>query len=125
MKKVSLLLCCLLLGVAFAGFAQTTPSTDFFAGKWEITVVGTPNGDVKLVTNLVRKDGKLTGELVNQADTTAAKLPIKKIEESADKLAIFFDSSQAGELSIDLTKVDENNLKGNLMSLDATARRLK
>lgn len=56
MKKVSLFLFVFLLGLSVRGFSQTTPPADFFAGKWEITIMGTPNGDAKLVTELVRKD---------------------------------------------------------------------
>jgi hypothetical protein len=136
LKNTSLLLCGLLFGVAYNGLAQTTApattamatsaaSADFYAGKWEIAIVGTPMGDVKLLADLVRKDGKLTGELTNTADPSSPKLPITKLEESADKLVIFFDSSQAGELSIDLKKVDDDTLKGALMNFDSTAKRVK
>ncbi|MCY7356471.1 MAG: hypothetical protein LH609_03210 [Rudanella sp.] len=38
---------------------------------------------------------------------------------------IYFNSSQAGEISVELTKVDNDNLKGALMSFDATAKRVK
>ncbi|GAB3712892.1 hypothetical protein GCM10027592_51730 [Spirosoma flavus] len=125
MKKASVFFLLLLLSVAYTGFSQTTPPTDFFAGKWEISVTGTPMGDVKFLTDLVRKDGKLTGELTNAAEPNAEKRKITKVEENGDKLAIFFESSQAGEISIDLTKVDNDNLKGTLYNFDATAKRGK
>ncbi len=124
MKKVSLFLFICLLGVCVRGFSQTTPPTDFFVGKWEISMMGTPRGDVKFLTDLARKDGKLTGELVDSADPKE-KRAITKTEESANKLVIYFESSQAGEISIDLMKVDDDNLKGSLMSYEATAKRLK
>ena len=125
MKKVSLLLLLFVLGISLKSFSQSATPVDFFAGKWEIAIVGTPMGDVKLSTDLVRKDGKLTGDLVNTADAASPKLPITKVEESADKLVLYFDSSQAGELSIELKKVDDDNLKGALMSFDASAKRMK
>ncbi len=125
MKKVSIVLLVLFVGIAFRGISQTSAPEDFFAGKWEILVSGTPNGDVTLVTDLVRKDGKLTGDLASPADPSL-KFPITKVEESTDKLSIYFDSSQAGEIAIDLTKVDDDNLSGSLMSnFDAKAKRLK
>eukprot|EP01034_Spumella_vulgaris_P007768 gene7768-9898_t len=46
------------------------------AGKWEVTVVGTPNGDSKLLFDLVRADGKLTGQMSNPAEPTAGKVPV-------------------------------------------------
>ena len=125
MKKVSLFLFIFLLGICVKGFSQSTPPTDFFAGKWEITITGTPSGDAKMVTDLVRKDGKLTGELKDPSGTNPA-MPITKIEEGKDKLTIYFDTAQAGEIGIELAKVDDDHLKGQLMNMfDSTALRLK
>ncbi|AUD02462.1 hypothetical protein [Spirosoma pollinicola] len=125
MKKVSLFLFIFLLGICVKGFSQATPPTDFFAGKWEITIVGTPEGDAKMVTELIRKDGKLTGELKDPTGTRPVT-PITKIEEAADKLTIYFDTAQAGEIPVELTKVDNDHLKGSLMNMfDSTALRVK
>lgn len=124
MRTTSVLFLLLFLCTAFKSNAQTTSSTDVFAGKWEISVTGTPNGDVTFLTELVRKDGKLTGELTNPADPSN-KRPITKVVEAGDKLSIYFDSSQAGELSIDLDKIDNDNLKGTLYNFPATAKRGK
>ncbi|MFN8355111.1 MAG: hypothetical protein U0Y10_11725 [Spirosomataceae bacterium] len=125
MKKASIILFVLFFGIALQGFSQSTAPVDFYAGKWEISVIGSPRGDIKFVTNLVRKDGKLTGELSNPSDASEAKRPITKVEESDKKLVIYFESSQGGEISIDLDKVDNDELKGSLMSFDATAKRMK
>jgi hypothetical protein len=124
MKKVSMFLFIFLLSVCTRSFSQTTTPPDFFAGKWEITIFGTPNGDSKLTADLVRKDGKLTGQLINAADSTA-KIPITTIDEKGDNLAMAF-SAQGYDVTIDLTKVDDDNLKGTLMnSFEAKAKRLK
>ncbi len=125
MKKINLILVFLMLCGAFEGISQTNPPTDFFAGKWEIMIVGTPSGDVKFLTELVRKDGKLTGQLVDPVDASKPKRPITKVEEKGDNLVIYFESEQAGELGIDLTKVDDDNLKGKVFSFEATAKRIK
>ena len=124
MKKASILLFLLFVGITYSGFSQGT-SVDFFAGKWEIDVTGTPRGDVTFVTDLVRKDGKLTGELIDQADPANGKRKITKVEENGNNLAIYFESSQAGEISIDLAKAGTDNLEGTLMSYPAKAKRLK
>jgi hypothetical protein len=125
MKKVSLFLFIFLLGVCVNGFSQATPPADFFAGKWEITIMGTPEGDAKMVTELIRKDGKLTGELKDPTGTRPVT-PITKIVEEGTKLTIYFDTAQAGEIPVDLTKVDEDHLKGSLMNMfESTALRVK
>lgn len=123
MRKTGLLFLFLLLGVAYTSSAQNASQGDFFAGKWEISIPGTPNGDVKLLTDLVRKDGMLTGELLNPSDPDN-KRPITKVVENSNKLSIYFES-QAGEMVLDLDKVDNDNLKGMVYSFEATAKRIK
>jgi hypothetical protein len=127
MKKVSLFLFIFLLGVCAKGFSQTTtPPTDFFAGKWEITIIGTPDGDAKMVTELIRKDGKLTGEMKDPTGKRTEVTPITKIEEAGSKLTIYINTAQAGEIPIELAKVDDDHLKGSLMNMfETTGLRVK
>lgn len=125
MKKTAIFLVFFCLGVVFNGFSQATPPNDFFAGKWQLSILGTPNGDVTFNTDLVRKEGKLTGELVNAATPDAGKLAITKVEENGDLMSIYFESPEYGELSIDLKKVDDENLKGSIAGLEASAKRIK
>lgn len=137
MKKASIVLFVLLFAVTANSFAQTatlTPATpaptvkdtsDFFAGKWDMLFIGIPDGDKKLVANLVRKDGKLTGDLTDSTDSTKEKIPITSIEEAPNKITIAF-TAQGYDVTLDLDKVDADNLKGRLMGMfDAKAVRLK
>ncbi len=128
MKKVSILLFVLLLGVVINGFSQTTtpaPTKDFFVGKWEITIFGTPNGDSKMVTELIRKDGKLTGELKSLTDTTMPAIPITSIDEKDGEIEIAFSAS-GYDVTLPLKKENDDNLKGQLMGMfDAKAVRIK
>jgi len=110
------------LSFAITCFSQTP---DFFAGKWEVTVLNSPKGDVTFLTELIRKDGKLTGELIEKSDPSTSSRTILKVEESPEKLVIYFESSQGGETILDLAKVDQDNLKGTVHDFEATARRLK
>lgn len=126
MKKVSLFLFVFLLGVCVKGYSQTTPPTDFFTGKWEILVTGTPEGDAKFATDLTRKDGKLTGQLKDLTGKNPEPTPITKVEEDGSKMTIYFDTAQAGEIGIELAKVDDDHLKGSLMNMfESTAVRVK
>ena len=125
MKKVSLFFVLFLLGVCSRGFSQSTTPPDLFAGKWDITITGTPEGNAKFVTDLIRKDGKLTGELKDPLGTRP-NTPITRIDEENEKVTIYFNTDQAGEIPIELTKVDNDHLKGMLMNMfDATAVRSK
>jgi hypothetical protein len=119
------LVCFLVLffAIATTGFSQATPPTDYYVGKWEILVESTPMGDVKLLADLVRKDGKLTGELTNTADNSKPK--VTNVVENGDKLTITFESSQVGEVSLELAKTaDDDTMKGAIMSFSATAKRM-
>ena len=125
MQKVSLFLFIFLLGICVKGFSQTTAPTDFYAGKWEITVVGTPDGDAKFATELTRKDGKLTGSLKDLTGKRTEAMPLTKVEEEGGKLTLYFNTDQAGEIPIELAKVDDDHLKGMLYNMfESTALRV-
>lgn len=134
MKRLSIVLFVLVFVAMTNGFAQTavattpaatTATTDFFAGKWEVSIFGTPNGDAKMIANFIRKDGSLTGEMSDPADAQKEKIPITKIEEEAGKITIYFTAS-GYDLSLPLEKVDDNNLKGMLMNMfESKAVRIK
>ncbi|WP_426295133.1 hypothetical protein ACN9ML_10465 [Dyadobacter endophyticus] len=125
MRKAGIFLFLLFLGATAVCFSQASAPADFFAGKWEITVLNSPKGDVVFLTDLVRKDGILTGDLVEKGDAANNTRKILKAEESADKLVLVFESSQGGEMTLELAKVDNDNLKGTLYTFEATAKRLK
>ncbi len=125
MRKASIILFLLFLGATATCFSQTAAPADFFAGKWEITVLNSPKGDVVFQTDLIRKDGVLTGDLVEKGDPANGTRKILKAEETTDKLVLVFESSQGGEMSLDLVKVDNDNLKGTLYTFEATAKRIK
>lgn len=113
------------LGLTFNTFAQTTPANDFYVGKWEITILGTPQGDAKLIANIYRKDGKLTGEMTNPAEPGSEATPLTNIEEVDGKMTIYFSAS-GYDLSIPFEKVDDDNLKGQMMGMfDCKAIRIK
>jgi hypothetical protein len=126
MKKASILLIALFFGIALNGFSQTaTAPTDFYLGKWEITIFGTPNGDSKMITELVRKEGKLTGELKDPTDATKPAIPITAVTESNGEIEIAFSTS-GYDVTLSLTKVDDDNLKGQMMGMfDTKAKRVK
>lgn len=125
-EKVSFVLFFTFLLIVSKSGAQSTPtSTEYWGGKWKFTVIGTLQGDTKFFTNLTRKDGKLTGELTTPADTSGTKIPITKVEETTNKIVIYF-TAQGYDVNLEYTKVDDNNLKGTMMSMfEATGLRLK
>lgn len=137
MKKASIFLITLFFGITLNGFSQSASApaaapaataaatADFYVSKWEVTILGTPNGDAKMIATISRKDGKLVGEMTNPAEPATPANPLTSVEETNGQMTIFF-SAQGYDLSIPFEKVDNDNLKGKLMDMfDCTAKRVK
>jgi cytochrome c len=99
-------------------------SSDFYVGKWQTTIAGTPGGDVVMDLDLVRVDGKLTGTITpKMKDLKEGKLD--KVEEKDDKITIYFKMANY-DVNVNLEKEDADNLKGMLMGMfKAKAVRVK
>src|SRR6201996_5158352 len=91
--------------------AQTT---DYFPGKWNVTVFGTPQGDAKMTFVLERKDGKLTGAV---QDSTGKELTkITSIEEKDKSITAAF-TIQSYDVTLTLDPVDDDHVKGSMMGM--------
>jgi cytochrome c len=99
-------------------------SSDFYVGKWQTTVAGTPGGDIVMDLDLVRVDGKLTGTITPKVkDLKEGKLD--KVEEKDDKITVYFKMATY-DVNVILEKEDADNLKGMLMGMfKAKAVRVK
>lgn len=110
--------------VAIPSTTATSSDGEFYTGKWDLTIIGTPNGDSKMIANIVRKNGKLTGSLTDPTGKTPVN-PITEIKESDNGIELFF-TAQGFNVNVVFTKEDTNHLKGKMMRMfDATAVRVK
>jgi hypothetical protein len=101
--------------------AQDKP-VDYFAGKWNVMVTGTPNGDAKMLVTLERVDGKLSGTLLNSGQGEPTKF--SRVEEKENSVTLYFTSS-GYDVYLQLEKKDENIVKGSMMDMfDATGERI-
>jgi hypothetical protein len=114
MKKL-LLVGLFLLGLSAGVISQNV--TDYFAGDWNVEVIGTPSGDVKMIMHLERVDGKLKGEIKAQESSDVIK--IDSIEEKENKLIVYYFAG-GYDISMDFEKVDENNIAGSLLDMFTT-----
>ena len=121
MKKVNVIFIGLILTLLSVGVnAQAQSNTDFFAGDWNVVIVGTPNGDAELVLHLERVDGKLQGSFKSDM----GELKIDTIEEKDTSITLFF-VLESYDLSMVLDKEDDNNIKGNMVDMfDVTGKRV-
>lgn len=88
-------------------FAQSQADIDFFAGKWEITVKGTQNGDATVILVLDRGGDGLTGSVQDTNGTELSK--IARVVVGSDKLNLQF-VVQGQSVSVELTKKDEDHV---------------
>jgi len=94
---------------------QGAKNTDFFPGRWNATLLGTPGGDAQIVLVLERKDGQLTGKMV--AEKMGGEQALDKVEEiESDKVKVFFQANGMS-INMELEKENDDNLKGKLMNM--------
>jgi hypothetical protein len=103
--------------------AQSKTGADYFAGKWSVLVKGTPNGDAKMFFVLKKNDAGLTGVVLDSTGKEMSK--IDKVELS-EKIAIFYFTAKSYDVSLSLTRKDDDHATGTLMDMfDASAVRVK
>lgn len=121
MKKLSFILT-LAIGLLF-GITAKAQTADYFPGKWNLVIIGTPNGDAKMTFVLERKDGKLSGVV---QDTTGKEMTkITSIEEKDKTINAAF-TIQSYDVTLTLEPVDDDHVKGSLMGMfDAKGVRVK
>jgi hypothetical protein len=122
MKKLSLIFT-VIFGVFLCMNAKAQTTTDYFPGKWQVTVTGTPRGDVKMIFVLERKDGKLNGAV---QDSTGKELTkITSIEEKDKTITAAFNLRNY-DLTLLMEPVDDDHVKGSMLGMfDAKGVRLK
>ncbi|UUW08329.1 hypothetical protein NLG42_19745 [Flavobacterium plurextorum] len=124
MKKLNLFFTTMFFVLMFS-VSATAQEKNFFNGKWNVNVVGTPGGDSKMILNIVDNEGKVSGSLIDPA-TNKDLFPLTKVElEGKDKMTVYF-TSEGYDVYLFLEKKDQDNAEGSMMEMfDATAVRMK
>lgn len=113
MKKLVLLV------VGVVAFCLSTQKAqaqdkDFFVGKWNILVTGTPKGDATSVFTFEKVDGKLTGTMVASGKPA---IKMSRIEVTAKDITAYFTSDSGYEVYMFLEKKDDNHVEGSMMDM--------
>jgi hypothetical protein len=124
MKRLTTLMAGLLsLALSFNAQAQSKTGADFFAGKWNALIKGTPYGDLKRVYVLEKKDNGLAGTVLDSTGKEISKC--SKIEVKDNEVTLYY-TAQGTDVSIVLTKKDEDHVTGRAMGMfDAKGERIK
>jgi hypothetical protein len=121
MKKLSVLFAALICSLVFSIGAKAQAPADYFVGNWSVLITGLPKGDAKSIVGFERKDGKLTGFMV---DDKQAKTVFTKIDEKEKSVTGYYTAS-GYDCYLYLEKKDDNNVTGSLMDMfDCTGVRV-
>ena len=94
--------------------ASAQATTDYFPGKWKVTVFGTPNGDAVMFFLLERKEGKLIGTVRDSTDKEMTKF--SQIDEKEKNITVHF-TAQGYDVNVYLEPVPADSVKGSLMGM--------
>ncbi len=123
MKKASFVFAGLFFLLLSVNVKAQTTGADYFAGKWNVLIKGTSNGDAKMFVVLTKSDTALTG--VIQDSTGAEMSKIDKIEVSGDKATVYFNA-QGYDVNLEMNKKDDDHFTGSMMGMfDADGERVK
>ena len=118
MKKLSTIIGGMFFILLSIGTKAQTPSADFFIGKWDVLVTGTPSGDSHTTLMLERIDGKLSGDFTSPNEKA---IKLSKVEEKADEVTVYFTSSNGYDVYLLLKKKDDTHVTGTMMDMFAAS----
>lgn len=122
MKKVSLILTGMFIFLMSFTVKAQTPPEDYFIGKWNVLVEGTPQGDAINTVLFERKEGKLTGTILSPGKTSPAVF--SRVQEKGNSVTAYFSAS-GYDVYLVLEKSNDNTATGSMMDMfDAKATRV-
>ena len=124
MKKLTNLTALLLsLFLSFSIHAQKS-GADFFAGKWNVLITGTPYGDLKRVYVLEKKDNGLAGTVLDGA-TGKEISKCSKVDVRDNDVTLYY-TALGNDVNVVLTKKDDDHVTGKALGqFDANGERVK
>jgi hypothetical protein len=103
--------------------AQSKTGADYFKGKWNVLIKGTPGGDSKMFFVLENRNDSITG--IAQDSTGAEISKITNVELKDNEITLYF-TAQGYDLNLLLKKKDDEHVTGNLIGMfDAEGERVK
>lgn len=123
MRQFKWLIATLFLAFSLSAGAQSQETPDYFVGNWTILVKGTPQGDIKLVLAMEKKDTALSAVVLDTTGKEFAK--VDKIVRKDTMMTAYF-SAMGYDLYLEMTRKDDDHMAGNLVGMfEAEAERIK
>ena len=115
MKKVNVFftgVVILLLSISINAQAKT--GADYFEGKWDVVVKGTPSGDAQMLLTLENVDGKPSGTISLDAQSEPQKLSSVTVSENS--LTVYFSAS-GYDVFLTMKIIDDDHIDGTMMGM--------
>lgn len=112
MKKTFLIITLIILFASQITFAREN-NTDFFLGKWNCTIIGTPNGDAKLVLKIEKTDAGLVAFIIGE---DGKSLKVDRIETKTNAITVYW-FAEGYDVYMTVTKKEDGKVEGELMSM--------
>jgi hypothetical protein len=124
MKKLIVLTTGLLsLVISINAHAQSKTGADFFAGKWNVLITGTPYGDLKRIYILEKKENGLAGTVLDSTGKEISKC--SKVDVKDNDVTLYY-TALGNDVNIVLTKKDDDHITGRALGMfDAKGERIK
>lgn len=108
---------------SLAVYGQSKTGADYFDGKWNVLIKGTPGGDARMFVALEKKDSTVAGVV---QDSTGKEISrITSVELKDAQVTVYF-TAQGYDVSLVLNKKDEDHVTGSLLGMfDAEGDRVK
>lgn len=119
MKKVTIILSMILMALLLTNSSLSAQEKNtgekFFTGKFNLMVYGLPDGDTKMVLNIIKKDDKLTGTIgtPEQAEPPMELSGITIADSTLDATFI----AQGMDISLFFKIKDDKNITGNMLNM--------
>ena len=124
MKKI----CSIATGISLLLLAlnvngQSKTGADYFAGKWNVLILGTPYGDLKRIYVLEKKESSLNGIVQDSTGKEVAKC--SKVEVQDSQVTLYYQA-MGNDVSVTLVRKDDDHVSGSVLNMfEANGERIK
>ncbi|WP_111669794.1 hypothetical protein [Algoriphagus litoralis] len=111
------------LSVTFALSSFTSPTPEYYEGKWAVTVFDTPQGTATIPMRFETVDGKTKGYFME--DASGNEKEMTSVSITGDNLVAYFNIT-GYDVYLSLVKKDADMASGSLMDMfTAEGKRVK
>jgi hypothetical protein len=123
MKRINVYLAVILFAFLHSGVnAADDTGFDYFKGKWDVLIKGTPQGDINLVIAFNKFEERVSGSIQDYEGNEVLEVTGTRVEKDWASVNFF---AEGYDLTITLRKKDGDNVTGDMMQMfDVEGKRI-